>query len=71
MDKLTEDLVCQDCWVDERNRPRQCIERNCCCLLPEIVEDTPTLGMAIIGLLAFIIFHGVDRWGRPLLEYIC
>ena len=28
-----EDLACVDCWVLERNRPRQCFEINCVCLI--------------------------------------
>lgn len=70
MDKVTDALCCTDCPVPEDDRPRRCQEMNCCCLI-EIVEDTPTLGLAIIGLLVFIIQHGVDRWGKPILTWIC
>ena len=63
MDKITDALVCTDCWVLEKNRPRQCEEMKCCCLnRGVIIEDTPELGLAIISLLMFVLY--TDCFGK-------
>jgi len=37
-----------DCWVSLSDRPRVCLDMECCLLKANIIEDTPELGLVVL-----------------------
>lgn len=72
--KELEDALdqCLDCWVPETERPRQCMDMNCCCHIKEtkIIEDSPELGLAIVSLILMMVLW-TDNFGKVWYLYGC